>query len=310
MLFVQVDKNSEITLGFLFRALWFNKFKVIIPTILACALAVFYVVNKPNVYTASGVYTPASQGDASALSKLAGQFGGLASLAGVSLGGGGAKDDTQVALKFLKSRAFLQYFIEKHNLADELMAVEKWDRETNELVYDASIYDIKSQQWVRTPPPNKRVEPTPWEAYEPLKDLLQVQYDDKEGIITISLTYYSPIIAKEWLELIVKELNAYWKDKKLQKSEKLAEELTLKAQETEITELQEVFYNLIAEQSKNTLLTQVTDEAVFESVGEVVLPEDKSAPSRALICILVFILSSTISSLIILGRAINKINRS
>jgi len=309
MLFVQVDKNSEITLGFLFRALWFNKFKVIIPTILACALAVFYVVNKPNVYTASGVYTPASQGDASALSKLAGQFGGLASLAGVSLGGG-AKDDTQVALKFLKSRAFLQYFIEKHNLADELMAVEKWDRETDELVYDASIYDIKSQQWVRTPPPNKRVEPTPWEAYEPLKDLLQVQYDDKEGIITISLTYYSPIIAKEWLELIVKELNAYWKDKKLQKSEKLAEELTLKAQETEITELQEVFYNLIAEQSKNTLLTQVTDEAVFESVGEVVLPEDKSAPSRALICILVFILSSTISSLIIIGRAINKINRS
>lgn len=306
---MKVDSNSEITLGYLIKVLWQNKFKVIIPTVLVSAFAVYYAINKPNVYTATGVFTPASQGGASSLSKLAGQFGGLASLAGVNLGGG-AEDDTQVAIKYIKSRAFLQYVIEKYDLTDELMAVESWDKETNTLIYDESLYDPQNQQWVRTPPPNKDIVPRPWEAYESLKDILQIQYEEKEGIITVNLTYYSPVIAKEWLELIVKELNSFWKAKKLQKSEKLLEGLTYKAQETEISELQEVFYNLIAEQTKNSLLAQVTDESVFESVGEVVLPEDKSAPSRALICILAFILSATISSLIIIGREINKVNLS
>lgn len=306
---MQVDKSAEITLGFLIKTLWNNKFKIIIPTAIVSILAVFYALNKPNVYTATGVYTPASQGDASALSKLAGQFGGLASLAGVNLGGG-SKDDTQVAIKFLNSRAFLQHFIEKYSLADELMAVESWERANNKLIYNSSLYDEESKKWVRTPPPNKSITPTPWEAYESLKDILKIQYEDKEGIITINLTYYSPHLAKEWLELLVKELNALWKIKKLNKSDKLLKGLTQKAEETNISELQEVFYNLIAEQTKTNLLTQVNEESVFESVGSVVLPEDKSAPSRALICILAFILSASVSSLIIIGRTINKVNLS
>lgn len=306
---MSVNNSSEITLGFLVDALWRNKFKVIIPTVLVSVLAVFYAINKPDIYTASGVYTPASQGDSGSLSKLAGQFGGLASIAGVNLGGG-SKDDTKVALKFLTSRSFLQHFIEKYSLEDEVMAVNGWDRTINELSYDESLYNLAENKWVRTPPPNKHVIPTPWEAYESFKDILKVQYDDKEGIILLSIDYYSPEIAKEWLELIVKELNSFWKAKKLDKSDKLIAGLTIKAQETKISELQTVFYTLIAEQTKNNLLDQVTDESVFELVGEVVLPEDKSAPSRALICILAFILSASISSLIIIGREINKVSQS
>lgn len=303
------QNSSEITLAFLVKVLWQNKLKIIVPTVLISALAVIYVINKPDVYMATGVYTPASQGDASSLSKLAGQFGGLASLAGVNLGGG-AEDDTQVAIKFLTSRAFLQHFIKKYNLEDELMAAEGWDATSNQLIYNESLYDVAEGKWVRTPPKNKQVKPTPWEAYDALKSILTVQFDSKEGVITLNLTYYSPEIAKEWLELLVKELNRFWKEKKLQKSGKLLEGLNSKAQETKISELQGIFYNLIAEQTKNNLLAQVTDEAVFESVGEVVLPEDKSAPSRALICILAFILSFFVSSLFIIGREINRVNLS
>ena len=221
--------QSEVTLGFLVKLLWQKKFQIIIPTVIASVIAVLYAINKPNVYTAQGIYTPASQGDASSLSKLAGQFGGLASLAGVNLGGAG-EDDTQVAIKFLKSRAFLQHFIDKYDLTDELMAVEGWDRATDELIYDDTLYDKSKEKWVRTPPPKKAVIPTAWEAYENLKDILSIQYDDKEGIISINVTYYSPRLAKEWLELIVRELNLFWQKKKLSKSDRLLAGLTLKAQ--------------------------------------------------------------------------------
>ena len=46
------------------------------------------------------------------LSRMAGQFGGLAALAGVSLPGGGA-DRTVLALEVLKSRKFVSEFTAK-----------------------------------------------------------------------------------------------------------------------------------------------------------------------------------------------------
>lgn len=295
--------QSEVTLGFLVKLLWQKKFQIIIPTVIASVIAVLYAINKPNVYTAQGIYTPASQGDASSLSKLAGQFGGLASLAGVNLGGAG-EDDTQVAIKFLKSRAFLQHFIDKYDLTDELMAVEGWNKIDNKLIYNTSIFDPNSNTW------NKELgidKPTPWNAYEVLKSMLSVNYDSKEGVIEVSLTFYSPVLAKKWLELLIQEINKYWREKKIAKHNLLAIALEEKAEKSNVSELRSVFYSLIAEQTKNSLLAEVTSESVFESVGDIVLPQEKSAPSRALICLVSFIFSFTTSLIIVSGIQISRL---
>ena len=60
---------------------------------------------------------------------MLGQFGGLASLAGVNLGGG-ANNDTEVSLAVLRSREFTEAFIRDRNLLP-LIFEECWDADAN-----------------------------------------------------------------------------------------------------------------------------------------------------------------------------------
>lgn len=53
----------------------------------------------------------------------------------------------------------------------------------------------------------------------------------------------------------------------------------------QVSELRTVFYQLIAEQVKSSALSEVSDEVLFETMAPVVIPEEKSAPSRGLLCI-------------------------
>ena len=61
-----------------------------------------------------------SRGGISGLMK---QYGGLASLAGVSLPGGEEGSRTQLGIELMKSRAFIGDFLERHDILPELMAL-------------------------------------------------------------------------------------------------------------------------------------------------------------------------------------------
>ena len=67
--------------------------------------------NSPDRYRSEVLVAPSAQSNSSGLSGLASQLGGVASLAGVNLGGGGS-DKTIEALETLKSKDFLIDFIE------------------------------------------------------------------------------------------------------------------------------------------------------------------------------------------------------
>jgi uncharacterized protein involved in exopolysaccharide biosynthesis len=258
---------------------------------------VAYAVSKPNVYTVQGLYMPKGAEEGGSLAKLAGQFGGLASMAGVSLGGGGA-DKTDIALELLRSRAFLQAFIDKYNLTVPLLAVEKWDHVTDELIYDSELYDKEKEIWIRKAPPGKKVIPTAWEAFPKFAENLSVDYVSKKGTLSIKLTYYSPEIAAKWLTLLVKEMNLFWQERTQTETERYINLLQEQAEITNFSELKTILYSLIGEQTKTLLLNNITNEVMFETVAPIITPEEKSAPSRALLCIIAFIFSGFISVLI------------
>ncbi|MCG7566505.1 Wzz/FepE/Etk N-terminal domain-containing protein [Pseudoalteromonas sp. CnMc7-15] len=291
--------SDEIKLRDLAVILWDHKVFIVLFTAVCSIAAVAYAISKPNVYTAHGLYMPKSEGSTGSLSKLAGQFGGLASLAGVSLGSG-SSDKTEVALELIESRAFLQSVIDKYELLPELLAVQGWDREADTLIYDAELYDAQSKKWVREAPPGKGVIPTPWEGYETLKESINVEFDPKKGVVKLSVTYFSPELAAKLLNIIVAELNSFWQQRQITETQKYIDALAEQAQKTQLAELKEVFYELIAEQTKTNLLSKVSDEAMFETVAAAVVPEEKSAPSRALICVVAFIFSGSIASIVAL----------
>lgn len=301
----QSQGSQEIKLSHLIAILWRYKIGIVLFTAICSSLTVFYAINKPDIYTAKGLYAPKSADGGSSLSKLAGQFGGLASMAGINLGGGSG-DKTDMALEVLRSRAFLQSFIEKYDLAAPLMAAKSWNKTSNQLIYDETLFDVENQKWVRETPPNKSQVPTAYEAFPYLQENLSVEYISKKGIIKIQLNYYSPEIAAKWLNLMVAELNAFWQRKELQQSEKLIELLTKNAKTSTQSELKSILYSLVAEQTKSYVLAQVEDETVLESIVGIIVPEEKSAPSRSLLCIIATIFSALVASIIALLVGISR----
>ena len=295
--------DDEIDLKELFSVLWAAK-KLIVAGTAAFALAsVIFVISQPNKYESSTVLTPAqdsSAGLSGVLDNLGG-LGGLASLAGVEIGGSDG-GEAQIAQEILLSWGFVEKFVEENNLAVEVFAADGWDRESNQLSIDNNLYDIDAKRWTRNPPSGKTVNPTSWEIYEEFLEMVSISTDKKTGLISLSVEYFSPHIAKQWVDQLVEAINQHMQQRKLQMVNTNIEYLEAQIEKTSIAGMKEVFYTVIEEQIKNKMLAEASPEYVFVTVSPAMVPEENSQPKRALICILGVILGGMLSVAFVLVR--------
>lgn len=278
------EYDDEIDLRELFSVLWASKNLIAKVTAVFAVVSVLFALSVPNQYKASTVLAPAQQ-EAVGLAGALGQLGGLASLAGVSIGESEG-NESQMALEIMRSRSFVEAFIKDNAIEVEVFAAVGWKAKTNKLSIDNDLYDIDSQMWVRNPPSGKPVEPTGWELYEKFLDQYRVIQDKKTGMITVTVEYYSPFIAKEWSEKLVVAINSHMQSRKLQQVDRNIQYLEAQIEKTAIADMRGVFYTIIEEQIKNKMLAEASPEYVFETVSPAMVPEEKSQPKRALICIL------------------------
>lgn len=276
--------NDEIDISEFFGILYSGKWVIITLVILFSVASVFYAINKPNVYKSEALLSPASGQKNGGLSALAGQFGGLASLAGLNLNSG-ESDKVQLALEVLASRQFISQFIQKRNILPELMAAESWDLENNNLRYDSSLFDTNNKEWVREVSPPFKPEPSQQEAYKKFKDILSISKDSESGMVTISIEFLSPVLAQQWVTWLVQDINHVMKSMDVQEATKSTEFLSKQLQETKVADIRTVLFTLIEEQAKTIMFANVRDEYVFKTIDPALVPEEKSGPKRALICI-------------------------
>lgn len=284
------------------NAVWRGRWLVIATCIVFAVIGVMVALSQPNYYKANVVVAPQNKEGGAGLAGMASQFGGIASLAGINLGGSGASDEKTLALATLQSRVFARYFIEKHQALVPLMASEKWDRDTDTLLIDPELYDETSQQWVRKVDPGMSIIPTDWEAYKYYQDLVQYSEDKSTGLITITITHLSPKLVKEWGQAIVDDLNEWMRLKAKSEAEHNIAFLNQELENTPLAEMQTVFYQLIEEQTKKLMLANAEKEYLFKTIDPAVVPEEKAGPSRPLICILAVFIGGILSTLFLLAR--------
>ena len=185
------NQDDEIDLAELWRAIWAGKFTIIIISLLFAVASIFFALSKPNIYKASVILAPVSnEGGAGGLGALAGQFGGLASLAGINLGGGGGVDKTALALEVLKSRSFIETFITKHQLLVPLMAAKNWDMASDSLILNDEIYDVANKKWLREVKAPLTPQPSSWEAFKAFSELVTVAQDKTSSMVNIDIEFY------------------------------------------------------------------------------------------------------------------------
>jgi uncharacterized protein involved in exopolysaccharide biosynthesis len=298
--------DDEIDLRELWDALWQGKIQIAAITSVFAIASVIIALMLPNIYRSEALLAPAAESSGGGLSALAGQFGGLASMAGINLSDG-ATDPTVVAIETLKSRRFIKTFIANHNLLVPLMAADGWDATNDTLEIDNDIYDVDTQAWMRDVSAPLKPKPSDIEAYEFfMEDVLSVSQDKKSSLVTVSIDFYSPSLAKQWVDWLVTDLNDYMRAKDLNNAERTINYLTTQLNSTSIADMQTIFYQLIEEQTKTIMLANVRQDYVLEVIDPAVVPEEEAKPKRALICVLITFLGGILSVIFVLIRHFNK----
>ena len=287
--------DDEIDLLELIKVLWDEKIKIVAITAVAAFISVIYALNQPNIYQANALLAPAGD-EGGGMSRFAGQFGGLASLAGVSLPDDGV-NKSELGLEVLKSRKFVREFVERHKITPQLMAVDYWDPKKRELKLDADVYDEKSKAWLGKDGP-----PSSQEIFQAYMASLILEEDPASEFVRLGFKHKSPDIAAKWTGLIVKDLNDAIRRKDISEAESSIAYLRKQIETSSLTELRNLFYNLIQSQTETMMLANVREEYVFNTIDPAIVPEKKSEPKRALICILGTLLGGFFALIYVLGR--------
>lgn len=298
-------QDDEIDLAELWRAVWAGKLTIIAISFIFAVASVFFALSKPNVYKASAILAPASAKGSGGLGALAGQFGGLASMAGINLGGSGG-DKTALALEILKSRSFIEKYIAKHQLLVPIMAGKNWDVATDTLLLDEELYDQDNNKWLRELKAPKKTEPSSWKAYNQFSKLLSVSQDKTTSMVTIGIEYFSPTLAQQWLTWLISDINEFMRDQDQKEAQDSIDYLTQQLEGIQVTTMETVFYQLIEEQTKNMMLTRVKAEYVLKTIDPPQVPDEKAGPKRALIVVLGTMLGGMLSVFIVLIRYFSK----
>jgi uncharacterized protein involved in exopolysaccharide biosynthesis len=236
-------------------------------TIFVCAaiagvIAIGWALLADPVYRADIVVAPAPERDGGAAG-LAAQFGGLAALAGIDLGGQSSKEEV---IAFLRSRDLAMDFIRQNSLLPVLFA---------------SRWDAASKAW-------KKDEPTLGDAYlvfdERVRNILE---DRRTGMVTVRVEWTDRERAAQWANGLVKLANERLRERAIRDSNERIRYLESEAQKSSGVELRDAIYRLIESEVKSRMIASVHPEFALRVVDPAVVPDaDKRVrPWRSLMVV-------------------------
>ena len=141
----------------------------------------------------------------------------------------------------------------------------------------------------------KRPEPSMQEAYKEFRDIITLNTDKETGMLRLAIQHKSPVIAQQWVNWLINDINSEMKKRDVAEANKSTEFLTKQLEKTKIADIRTMLFKLIEEQTKTIMFANVRDEYVFKTIDPALVPEEKSGPKRALICILGMFLGGILS---------------
>lgn len=263
----QSYEEDEIDLLEYWRVMWSRKKMILAVSFTAALLAIVISLLMPNIYKAQVLLAPVGGGEnkGGGLSAALGGLGGLASMAGISLGGGGS---TAENLAVLKSREFIWKFVKDNKLMPILFA-DNWD--------------AKNKKWKGDDP---KKEPSLWSAYRTLMGIMRVTKNGKTGLVTVSVEWKDPALAAKWANALVGRLNAYLRRKAIARSEANLTYLNKELDRTRVADMRQTLFELISQEQKKAMLASTQEQFAFRVLDMAVPPDQKARPRRSLIVIL------------------------
>ncbi|GER07975.1 LPS biosynthesis protein [Iodidimonas muriae] len=287
-----------------------RRWMLILATVMVVgAMGLAYAIFAKPLYTASAVIQPmASEEAGGALSSLASQFGGAASLAGISLDGGDAEAQANMAI--LRSREFSMRFIAQNDLMPYLFH-EQWNPETQDwrsgepgllarMIGGLShlIARLSGDEGWR--PPSSI--PSDWEAFDLFDTKVRHLREDTEtGLITVSFEVRNPELAAKWTNAFVAQANAEIRARTVSESSRAISFLREEIQKTAVAGVQDTIYGLMQSQLEKVMFANSRPDYAFKVIDKAVPPEDRSHPKRPLVVLLSIFFGLALGGCLALG---------
>jgi len=276
--------ENEINLGDILFILLQRKWTVISISSLISILGVIYSLYLPNIYESKAILVPVSASN-NISSSLQG-YSGLAGLAGISLPSAASSETNHIkAINKLSTLSFFENNVLPNIFLPNLMAFKSWDSRENIISYDKNIYNNNS--WVREVSyPNKQI-PSAQESFSVFKNKhININEDKKNGLVTLTIRHQSPFIAKQWAELIISEVNTFYRQKDKLESQRAVIYLNEQMAFTNLSEIKQVIAQILQKETQKLALIEAKQSYVFDYIDPPAVMEQKSQPQRSLICIL------------------------
>jgi LPS O-antigen subunit length determinant protein (WzzB/FepE family) len=247
-----VAYDDEIDLWQLWETVWSGRWLIIAITSLFAVGGVTYALVAQEWWRAEVVLAPADKkgGMSGALSQLS----GLASLAGVSVGGGGGNEPLAV----LKSKDFARQFITEMNLMPVLLKDQKTE--------DGKAPDIR-------------------DALRIFETVRTVSDDKKTGLVTLSVRWKDADTAALWANELARRVNARLRAEALAEAERNVTYLQKEMAATSVVSLQQSMGRVLEGEMQKLMLARGNEEFAFKVIDKATPPKLRDAPKRALIAI-------------------------
>ena len=289
--------DKAIDFSDMFSALIKRKVLILLSTLIAGMLSILFALSLPNIYKSNSILAPSTTNES-----LSGQISSLspvASLAGLNLPVGEIPK-TLEAIERIKSFEFFSNHFLPYIKLENLIAVDKWIPASNTIIYNNKLYDESKKEWVRKVSfPRKKV-PSDQEAFREYKRILDIQIDKSTAFVKISIIHKSPVISKNWIDIVIKNINESMRSIDIENAQNSIDYLNEYYKSTNMQSLKESISNLQESQMQTLMLASSNSDYVFKILDAPFVPETKSSPNRALICIIITFLGFILSILYIL----------
>jgi hypothetical protein len=159
---------------------------------------------------------------------------------------------SDVILARLRSRDFVMRFLEEHNIY-RYFYPQQWQQEEH--------------TWVDGFSPDRGSVLTRFRD-----EVRLVEVDEETDIVSVSMTWPDPGLARDWANLYVKSFNEFMRERTMQDVRRKQEFLQEELRRSDVLDIQQSIYRLIEAQTAIAMLASAREEYVLEIIDPAALP--------------------------------------
>ena len=292
------NSKEEIDLVGLLKLIWESKKIIIATTTIFSIVAVIYSLSLQNIYESKALLSPVNEDLGS--NQPMGNVTGLATLAGINISNA-TNSNSLKALEKAETISFFKDNILPNIFLPDLMAVKSWDAKTNTIFYDPDDFDTESQSFIN--PPSAQ------ESYKEFKDIFQLSQNYDTGFVTVSIKHQSPFISQEWTDLVVNQINEFFRINDKREAEAAMDFLNAQMAQTSYNEIKLVIAQLLKNRMQQLTLIEANDFYIFSYLDPPMVMEEKIEPNRFSISILGAIFGGMLGILYVIIREFFRTNK-